>query len=125
MILSIVGALWILFGIWWCLRPASGKRALRTKFVRTLRFLLAVVLWTIGGALIAAGRELPGIYGWIVPAVGILALLKGLLFVRRKALDKVLDWWEKQPDWMYRLAGGVFLILGVALNWMSGTWSGD
>jgi hypothetical protein len=119
-ILKGLGILWILLGLWWILRPQGVKKRLGKQFRRTLRTVLFLVLVASGGLLISASKYLDGMMAAGVVVVGIVAIVKALLFVRSKSSDVVLSWWEERPLWVYRMAGVGVLLAGVALEWWAG-----
>jgi len=109
--LFVLGWCWTILGIWWFFRPAALRKRFEKRFHRGARWLLLAVLFASAGILFAAGRQLGGIWGTLLAVMGVIAVLKALLFVRAKASDTILDWWGQQPVWVYRVsAAGLFLL---------------
>jgi len=116
LLLFIVGWAWIALGIWWFFRPAGIKRRFEKRYRKGARSLLLIVLFVTAGILIAAGRWLGGLWGLLLAALGIMAVLKALLFVRGKVSDTILDWWSRQPIWVYRASAAGLVVLGCLIQ---------
>jgi hypothetical protein len=116
LLLLIVGWAWIALGVWWFFRPAGIKRRFEKRYRKGARSILFAVLFVTAGILIAAGRWLGGLWGWLLAILGIIAVLKALLFVRGKVSDTVLDWWSQQPIWVYRVSAAVLFVLGCLIQ---------
>jgi uncharacterized protein YjeT (DUF2065 family) len=109
---------WIALGIWWFFRPKGIKRRFEKKFHKTARWVIVVVLFTVGGALFSIGWRSGGMFGTILAIVAIIAALKGLLFVRGQLADRILTWWGEQPDGFYRLSAATMVVVGAAVQWL-------
>ena len=109
---------WILLGVWWFFRPAGIKLRFEKRYRKGARWLLLVVLFATAGVLFAVGRKLGGFAGTLLPLLACLAALKGLLFLRGKLSDTVLEWWCGQPTWVYRLAAVALFALGCLIQWI-------
>jgi hypothetical protein len=120
LLLLIVGWAWIALGVWWFFRPAGIKRRFEKRYRKGARSVLFVALFVTAGILIAAGRWLGGLWGWLLAILGIIAVLKALLFVRGKVSDTVLDWWSQQPIWVYRVSAAVLFVLGCLIQLILG-----
>ncbi|MFH1846037.1 MAG: hypothetical protein ABH869_00580 [Candidatus Omnitrophota bacterium] len=55
---------------------------------------------------------------WIVFFLGAVSVLSGILvfLIKKSAVTKIIEWWEKKPLKSYRMAGIFALILGVLLT---------
>ncbi len=118
LLLNILCWSWMLLGIWWFFRPAGIKRRLEKGFRKKMRWILFVVFFAVAGVVFQVGRGIPGILGWILILVACIALLKGLLLVRGRVSDQVLDWWSKQPVSVYRMAAAGLFALGCIMQWL-------
>ena len=124
MVIAILGGIWILAGLLWCLRPKWGRKALRKRFIRWFRWLFVLIAWATGGLLIWFGRQLDDtIAYWTILVLGIIAIIKGFFFARKKSLEPLLEWWEERPDWVFRLSGLVLFGLGILMQVWSGYWN--
>ncbi len=118
LLLGLLGWAWILFGIWWIFRPQGIRKRLEKKFRRTARWILFVVLFATAGIVFSAGRQIGGLLGTLLAILAVIAILKALLFARGQVSDRVLDWWGKQPDSVYRASAAALLALGCLMQWL-------
>ncbi|MEM7163853.1 MAG: hypothetical protein AAF581_00225 [Planctomycetota bacterium] len=119
--LKILGYSWVVLGLWWTLRPQGARKRLEKKFHSGLRRTLFVAAAAIGGALFAAGRHLEGTASWLVPALGVVIVGKGLLFLRGKVSEQFVEWWTRQPNWVYRCSALALSVTGFAIQWFART----
>jgi hypothetical protein len=109
--LAIVSWGWMFLGVWWFFRPDGIRRRLAKGYRKSARWLLLTVLIFTAGVLMSAGRTMGGACGTLLAVLGVIAVLKAMLFLRGAASEKVLDWWNRQPTWVYRAsAAGLFLL---------------
>ena len=116
LVLLFVSWGWIILGIWWFFRPAGIRRRFEKRYRKGARWLLLTVLVVSAGILLAAGRQLGGFWGTLLAILGVIAVLKALLFVRGRASETVLDWWSRQPDWVYRVSAASLCVLGCLMQ---------
>ena len=107
---------WIILGIWWFFRPAGIRRRFEKRYRKGARWLLLTVLIICAGILFAAGRQLGGFWGILLALLGVIAVLKGLLFARGKVSETVLEWWSRQPVWVYRVSATGLFVLGCLMQ---------
>jgi hypothetical protein len=115
-VLYIVGALWIVVGTLTVLYTDTARRwSLRFTHAIPVK-LLAVFPIVLGGLLMLSAAWSHSF--WLVEAVGILAVMKGALFLllRQDRAAAVLAWWqERASDVTWRFGGLILVILGVFL----------
>ena len=116
LVLLILSWGWIALGIWWFFRPAGIRRRFEKRYRKGARWLLLTVLFVSAGILFAAGRSLGGVWGLLLALLAVVAVLKALLFVRGKVSDTVLDWWLRQPTWVYRVSAAGLFVLGCLMQ---------
>lgn len=107
---------WILLGLWWLFRPRGMQKRLDGRLHRTSRRGLFVVLFVCGGVLFGAARDVGGLAGVVLFVIGIIAILKGLLLLRARAGEAILEWWRDRPLWFYRLAALGLVAAGILLD---------
>ena len=117
-LVSILGWAWILLGLWWIFRPAGIRKRFAKKYRKTLRWILLAIFFALAGAIYSAGKSLGGWSGTFLTVLSIIALIKGLFFLRGKMSDKILEWWSVQPDSVYRMAAAGLLILGCIVQFV-------
>ncbi len=115
-VLYIVGALWIVLGTFLVLYTERARKwsvAINESIpLRVMAFIPIV----IGGLLMLSAPWSHSF--WLVEAVGLLALAKGLLllFIGRDKAEALLDWWDNTAsDVTWRFGGLIGVILGVFL----------
>lgn len=77
-----------------------------------------MIFFALAGAIYSAGKNFGGGSGTLLTIIAVIALFKGLFFVRSKASDSILEWWSKQPDSVYRVAAAGLLILGCIIQFV-------
>jgi hypothetical protein len=86
------------------------------RFKKTLGRVFFVALVVGAGALFSAAREVGGVHGVILFVLGVIALLKSLIFLRSTSTEAVLAWWSDRPLWFHRVAALALIGCGVLLN---------
>jgi uncharacterized protein YjeT (DUF2065 family) len=114
-VIKSLGILFAVMGIVYLLRPdfikwlmEFFKKGNRIYFSGVLRFALAVVF------LVGASRCR---YFWIIFAFGILFLIGGLLIftLGPEKIRRMLDWYLKQSNLVFRAIALIVLILGAVV----------
>lgn len=111
-VVTWLGWVYIILAIWWFFRPKRICKVFEKALRRKMRWIFVALTFVLGGVILGAGREIGGWVGALLIAIGIIGLLKGLLFLSGKATDTVFDWWARQADRVYRLAAVAMFILG-------------
>ncbi len=116
--LFIVSWGWMLLGVWWFFRPDGIRSRFSKRYRKSARWLLLIVLATSAGILFAAGRGIGGVLGTLLAVLGVIAVLKALVFLRGTVSESVLDWWNRQPIWVYRVSAASLFLLGCLMQVM-------
>ncbi len=77
-----------------------------------------MIFFALAGAIYSAGKDLGGWSGTFLTVLSIIALIKGLFFLRGKMSDKILEWWSIQPDSVYRIVAAFMFILGCVIQFI-------
>jgi len=115
MLVKIVGTIWIIMGIIALIWPGYLQKRLGRQSVRKVKkylFALAVIL---GVLLIAAAWGHPGWWPKVLVILGIIAIIKGLFFLKGQAAEKMLEWFGRQSLGFFRFAAIVYIILGILI----------
>lgn len=112
---KILGAIWIILGFIWLLKPEMLRNRLKRKMTRKLKwtiygFLIAFGILMIGSVIRAEGL-LPKIIGF----VGLLLIIKAVLLILSKATDKLWEWWARQSLLFFRIQAAVIIAIGMML----------
>ncbi|MEN6424332.1 MAG: hypothetical protein ABFE13_03145 [Phycisphaerales bacterium] len=97
MLSGLIGLVLILFGVLSLLFPESLRRSLRRKAVWKLRRYFVIAAVSFGILLISAGWKHEGLLPKILMCIGVVALLKALLFLNSKAAEHVTAWILERP----------------------------
>ncbi len=114
--LLIVSWGWKILGVWWFFRPGGIRRRFEKRYRKGGRLLLLTVLAISAGILFAVGRRMGGVWGTVLAVLGVIAVLKALVFVRGRVSESVLDWWNRQPVWVYRVSAASLFLLGCLMQ---------
>lgn len=112
----VISLVWLAAGVAMIAAPAWWRQWI----VRTLadpfsRFLLLQSAALAGVLLLLAASEPPRDWFWV--AVGAIATIKALalLGLRDADRDRLMNWWQRWPDWSQRVAGLATVALAVLL----------
>ena len=111
----IIGSLFIMLGILFLLYPESLRKRLRKKALRKIRKYLFAGAITLGILLISTGWKYEGLLPKILVLVGIVAIFKGVFFLKSRAADKVTEWILKQPVIVLKIFAICQIILGLLI----------
>ena len=115
----IIGSLFIMLGILFLLYPESLRKRLRKKALRKIRKYLFAGAITLGILLISTGWKYDGLLPKILVLAGIIAIFKGVFFLKSRTADKVTEWILKQPVIvlkifaMFQIGFGLLIIFGL------------
>lgn len=112
MLSYIVGSFFIMLGILFLLYPESLRKRLRKRALRKIRKYLFAGAITLGILLISTGWQYKGLFPKILVFVGIIAIFKGVFFVKSKSADKGTEWILKQPVIFFKIFAACQIILG-------------
>ena len=115
MFIKIFGWLWIIAGTLFLLSPQMLKNMLQKKATKRLRKLFFIISATLGGILISVGWRFEGLLAKIVVIIGIIAVFKGLIMLRGKLTDKVIEWSAAQPLIFFRIGGIFWILIGITV----------
>lgn len=115
MLSYIVGSLFIILGILFMFFPEYFRKRLRKKAIRKIRRYLFAGAIAVGALLISTGWKYEGIFPKILVIVGIIAIIKGMFFLKSKAADKVTEWILKQPVIFFKICAGCQIIFGLLI----------
>jgi len=112
---NIVGSILILLGLVFLLYPETLRRRLRGKAIWKLRRYFFAAALSFGILLISIGWRYEGLLPKVLMLAGIVALLKGLLFLNSKAVETVTAWILERPVLQLRLFAMGQIALGLLI----------
>jgi len=115
MLIGFLGWLWIIMGVVFLLNPEFLRKRLQRKSLKKIRRLLFAAAVFLGVLLITAAFKSHGLLSKLLLVLGIIAVFKGMFFLKGKVADKVLGWYAAQPILIFRLGACVQILLGVII----------
>lgn len=115
MLNKIVGIFFLLLGILFFLKPRLFLRWIQKKAHKRLKLLLFGILFFLGGALLKIGFSFPGWLAKLLILVGLFFLVKGILILKAKASQQILEVSSRIPINVYRASSLFYIILGLYL----------
>ncbi|MFC1780762.1 hypothetical protein ACFLZ8_00675 [Planctomycetota bacterium] len=88
---------------------------MRKKAIRKIRRYLFAGAITLGILLISTGCKYEGLLPKILVLVGIIAIFKGVFFLKSRAADKVTEWILRQPLVVFKIFAVCQIILGLLI----------
>jgi uncharacterized protein YjeT (DUF2065 family) len=104
-----------MLGLVFLLYPEGLRRRLRKKALRRIRRYFFAAAVFLGILLISAGWKYEGILPKILVLIGIIAILKGLFFLKSKAADKITEWILEQPVLFLKIFAACQIVLGLLI----------
>ena len=115
MLAKILGWFWILTGIIFLLKPEWLRKRLQKKSYKILKKYLFVIALFFGFLFITAAFKSAGISSKLLLFFGIIAIFKSLFFLKAKAAARILDWFIRQPSFLFRIVALCQIILGIII----------
>ncbi len=113
MLVKIIGWIWIVTGVISLIKPEWLRKKLQKKTIRKLKWFFIGIAWVIGGMLINVAQNFSGIAYWAILIAGIIAIIKGFMFISGKTSDKLVDFFSVQPVSFLRVCAVVAIGAGV------------
>lgn len=115
MLSFFLGVVFVLFGVLSLLFPESLRRSLRRRAVWKLRRYFFVAAVSAGVLLISAGWRHEGLLPKVLMCIGVVALLKGLVFLNSRAAEDVTAWILERPVLQLRIFAAGQIALGLLM----------
>lgn len=115
MIVKFLGWVWLIFAILFFLKPQWLKAKLQKKTLKTLKKYLFILAIFLGLWLIVAAFKIDAAWSKLFMALGIIAIIKGIFFLKAKAADKILEWFAAKPRGFYRIIAAIHIIIAIII----------
>lgn len=115
MLTKFIGWFWIVLGAFFLLKPGILKTKLQKKGARKVKKILFAVAIILGISLIAASWKMQGLLSKAIMIAGIVAIIKGVLFLKSKFTEKLLDWLSRQPVIIFRVIAFIYIVIGAVI----------
>lgn len=115
MLTTIIGWIWTVAGVLFVWRPDWMKSWHTKRGVNHVRNMLFFTGLAIAFSLFGVARELGGAMGTVLIVLGVVAILKAFLFLRRTFTAWVIALMSPWPLWVFRGLAVLYVAIGVAL----------
>lgn len=115
MLAKIIGWVWVIIGILFLIKPNFLKAKLQKKGIKKIKKLLFGIAIVFGIFLIAASGKIQGFVSIIIMILGIIAIIKGVILLKAKFAEELLDWVSRQPILFFRIIALVYITIGVVI----------
>lgn len=112
---KLLGWVWLIFGIWYLVRPEALRNKFQKKSLKKIKKILFGITLVLGIWMILAGFRTEGLFSKLLVIFGVVALFKGVFFLKAKAADRILGWYAKQPVLFFRLSAVFYVLAGIAI----------
>jgi len=120
MLLKFLGFTWLVSAIMLLLNPLKFRLWLKTEDMECIRKTFFRICILVGVWLLAASSELPqGRLSFFVIILGFFSILKSILFLNDKRVEKLIAWLSNQSIWLFRFGSCVHI--AIALIFILGT----
>jgi uncharacterized protein YjeT (DUF2065 family) len=110
---EVAAGILIVSGLAVAVKPERLRRRIKKKGVRTLRWYLASVTWSVAALLISIGWQHEGVYLKLLACAGVLLILKGVYFVKAKSVALIAERLMAVPALYLRIFGAAQVALGM------------
>jgi hypothetical protein len=115
MLINLLGWFWFILGVISLIRPQILKNILQKKSIKKIKKVLIAIGIFLGLWLISAGFNIQGFLSKFLMILGIIVLVKALLFLKLKTADRIIEWFSRKPLSFYRLAACIYMLIGIII----------
>lgn len=115
MFAKILGAIWVLLGTWWFIKPESLKNRLARKMNRRMRRVVLAFVLVFGFLLMGSVFKAPGMLSKVIGVIGLIVAIKAIMMITSKTSEKALEWWGARPVIFFRIWAFCIFVVGVML----------
>jgi len=115
MLSKLLGAIVLVSGVVWLIKPRALKNRLSRKMNRKLRFIIYGFAITFGLLIIGSVITAPGLVSKVVGIIAMVITIKLIMVVTSKGSEKLSDWMAKKPVAFFRLWAAFTVLFAVML----------
>ena len=115
MLSKILGAVWIVLGVVWLIKPEILKNRLKRKMTRRMRWVVYGFILMFGFLIVGSVLKVPGILSKVVGIIGMIIAIKAIILITSKTSEKLFDWWAERPLKYFRIWALFIIAIGVML----------
>ena len=112
MLLDLLGWFYIVTGVVFLIQPESMRNKIKKVGMKKLRKYFFALAFIIGSLLIKATWGLEGFLAKLFFVMGVIALIKGIYYLKGRTAEKVLDWWLAKDVSFFRTTAIIQIIVG-------------
>ncbi|MBL7157028.1 MAG: hypothetical protein ISS92_02570 [Candidatus Omnitrophica bacterium] len=115
MLAKILGTLWIAFGLFWLIKPASLKMRLEKKIGRKIKLIVYIFILVFGILILASVIRAPGWLPKLVGLLGIAITIYAIRLLTTRTSEKILLWLGSKPLPFFRILALAITGIGIML----------
>lgn len=115
MLAIILGWVLIAMGTLYLLKPEALRKRMQKQGLKKVRGYLFFLTILVALLFVGAAVNLPGIWGKVLFALGIIGIIKAFFFLQAKAAEKMINWIFTMPLMLFRIGGCLYILLGLFL----------
>jgi hypothetical protein len=111
----LLGWFLIITGILMFWKPEKARQSLAGQGFGLVKGYIFILAMFLGSLLIAAANKLSGLLALVIMICGIILLIKGYLFLKKKISNKIQRWMQKVPITYLRFYAVIQTAIGLAM----------
>jgi predicted membrane channel-forming protein YqfA (hemolysin III family) len=105
----------IITGIFMLWKPEKARKSLAGRGFGLIKGYLFIIAVFLGALLVGAANKLNGLLALAILVLGIVLLIKGYLFLKKKISNKIREWLEKVAITYLRGYAIIQIVIGIAM----------
>lgn len=115
MLLTLLGWIWLISGIIFLLKPHWLRNKLKKKSLKAIRGWAFGLGLALGFLLVKATWGMPGWLPKLIFLLGLIAVFKGVFFLKARSAGRVVDWLVSQPVRVFRMFAVGQVVIGAVI----------
>jgi hypothetical protein len=115
MLSKILGAIWILLGLFWLIKPDALKERLKRKMNRRMKRVIYGFILVFGFLMMMSAFKAQGLLAKVIGIAGMVIAIKAIILITSKASEKMFEWWAGRSLVFFRIWALIILGIGVML----------
>jgi len=111
----LLGWLLVITGILMLWKPEKARKSLAGQGFGLIKGYIFILAMFLGVLLISAANKLNGLLALVILIFGIVFLVKGYLFLKKKISNKIREWLQKVPIPYLRGYAVIQIAIGMAM----------
>ena len=115
MLSKILGAIWILLGVFWLIKPEILRERLKRKMNRRIKWIIYGFVLAFGFLMMMSAFKTHGLLAKIIGIASMVIAIKVIMLITSKASEKMFEWWGGRSLKFFRIWALIIIGLGVML----------